>query len=47
MVEYCMDNQRTAKSNLEAHEGTYPLEACRSEWGENYEMVEYCVENPY
>ena len=41
MVEYCINRQQDAKSNLVNHGGTI-LEDCREKWGNDYKMVEYC-----
>lgn len=44
MVNYCINNQRTAKREVSSHSGLIRIN-CESEWGNNYEMVLYCINN--
>jgi len=44
MREYCMKNQREARSKLHRYSADI-VDFCRKEWGDNYEMLEYCAKN--
>jgi hypothetical protein len=44
MVNYCTNNQRTAKREIAGYSGLIRTN-CESEWGTDYEMVLYCIQN--
>lgn len=46
MVEFCDNNQRSAKRVIERSYGSDPARRrCEGEWGIDYETILYCLRN--
>lgn len=45
MVLYCVQNQSSAKSNLDRRPKDLISQNCIDGWGNNFQMIEYCANN--